>query len=195
MLPVSGVDAQGNEGPIYMPGDVMLIYSALLTQRRKDLWGEDAEEFVPERWMDPDRMKDLAADPLRFFPFNAGPRICPGQVCVHSMFESNGVEGCQNPSSVLKNYAYNEASYREHIFMRSVLIGGSLMYDVEVVIRILQAFDTFELCQEDAPQGSQPPAEWKSKGGRHAVEKIWPMAALTMHSKGGVWLRMKLAQT
>jgi len=135
-----------------MPGNVLLIYSALLTQRRKDLWGEDAEEFVPERWIDPDRMKDLTADPFRFFPFNAGPRICPGQ-----------------------NYAYNEASY--------------------LVIRILQTFDTFEVCQEDAPQGSQPPAEWKSKGGRHAVEKIWPMAALTMHSKGGVWLRMKLAQT
>ena len=93
VLPVSGVDAQGNKGPIYIPGDVPLIYSALLTQRRKDLWGEDAEEFVPERWIDPDRMKDLTADPFRFFPFNAGPRICPGQVCVHSlicMFESNG---------------------------------------------------------------------------------------------------------
>jgi len=153
VLPVSGVDAQGNRGPIYMPGpNVPLIYSVLLTQRRKDLWGDDAEEFIPERWIDPDRTKDLTADQFRFFPFNAGPRVCPGQ-----------------------DYAYNEASY--------------------LAIRILQTFDTFEVCQEDAPQESQPPAEWKSKGGRHAVERIWPMTALTMHSKGGVWLRMKLAQT
>lgn len=72
---------------------------------------------------------------------------------------------------------------------------ATLMHTPTVVIRILQNFDTFEIRQEDAPVGSQPPAEWKLKGGRHAVEKIWPMSALTMHSKGGVWIRMKLAQT
>jgi len=76
-----------------------------------------------------------------------------------------------------------------------VYLAVPLIYTIQVAIRILQTFDTFEVCQEDAPAGSQPPAEWKSKGGRHAVERIWPMAALTMHSKGGVWLRMKLAQT
>jgi hypothetical protein len=65
---------------------------------------------------------------------------------------------------------------------------------VVVVVRILQIFDTFELRQEqDAPEGSQPPHEWRSMGGRHAVERIWPRAALTMFSKGGVWIRMKLA--
>ena len=50
------------------------------------------------------------------------------------------------------------------------------------------------MCQEDAPAGSQPPVEWKSKGGRHAVEKIWPKHAVTMYAKGGVWMRMKLAK-
>jgi len=63
-----------------------------------------------------------------------------------------------------------------------------------VAIRILQNFDAFEMCQEDAPAGSQPPVEWKSKGGRHAVEKIWPKHAVTMYAKGGVWMRMKLAK-
>lgn len=66
-----------------MPGPgIRLFYSPLIAQRRKDIWGEDAEDFVPERWMDPDRVKDLTADPFRFLPFNAGPRICPGQVCI-----------------------------------------------------------------------------------------------------------------
>jgi len=64
-----------------MPAEVPLFYSPLVVQRRKDLWGEDAEEFVPDRWIDPDRVKDLTADPFKFVPFNAGPRICPGQVC------------------------------------------------------------------------------------------------------------------
>jgi cytochrome P450 len=40
--------------------------------RRKDLYGEDADEFRPERW-----------ETLRvgwgYLPFNGGPRICVGQ--------------------------------------------------------------------------------------------------------------------
>jgi len=63
-----------------------------------------------------------------------------------------------------------------------------------VAICILQNFDTVEMSQEDAPAGSQPPTEWKSKGGRHAMEKIWPKTAITIYGKGGVWMRMKLAQ-
>ena len=83
VLPVSGVNGQDDNNPFYMPGpDIPLFICPLLIHRRKDLWGEDAEDFVPDRWMDPDRAKDLAADPFRFFPFSAGPRICPGQVCL-----------------------------------------------------------------------------------------------------------------
>jgi hypothetical protein len=63
-----------------------------------------------------------------------------------------------------------------------------------VAIRILQNFDTFEMSQEDAPAGSLPPTEWKSRGGRHAMEKIWPKNAITMYGKGGVWMRVKLAE-
>lgn len=63
-----------------------------------------------------------------------------------------------------------------------------------VIVRILQNFDGFELCQEaDAPIGAQPPSEWKSKADRRAVERIWPQSALTLFSRGGVWVRMKLA--
>lgn len=69
--------------PIYMPGpDVVINYSDMLMHRRKDLWGPDAEEFVPERWTDPERLKSLTRDPFKFLPFNAGPRICLGQVGV-----------------------------------------------------------------------------------------------------------------
>lgn len=43
--------------------------------RRHDLWGEDAEEFIPERWLDPERIKNLTSDPFKFIPFNAGERL------------------------------------------------------------------------------------------------------------------------
>lgn len=40
--------------------------------RRKDLWGPDADEFVPERW-------DGLRPGWEYLPFNGGPRICIGQ--------------------------------------------------------------------------------------------------------------------
>ncbi|KAF9506193.1 hypothetical protein BS47DRAFT_1399699 [Hydnum rufescens UP504] len=38
-----------------------------------DLWGADAEEFSPERWIKPERLKIITSDPSKFIPFNAGP--------------------------------------------------------------------------------------------------------------------------
>ena len=52
------------------------------------------------------------------------------------------------------------------------------------MIRILQIFDSFTLCQkEDAPPGACPPASWKDEKGRKAVEQIWPQNAITLYSK------------
>ncbi len=39
----------------------------------KEVWGEDAEEFRPERMLDDERRHLLA-----WFPFGAGPRTCVG---------------------------------------------------------------------------------------------------------------------
>lgn len=54
------------------------MYSVYAMQRRKDIYGPDADEFRPERWL-----SDNPAGPLRpgwgFLPFNGGPRICIGQ--------------------------------------------------------------------------------------------------------------------
>ena len=40
------------------------------------LWGDDANEFVPERWLD-GRQKDI--HPYQYIPFHAGPRRCLGE--------------------------------------------------------------------------------------------------------------------
>ncbi|KAG9088466.1 hypothetical protein FRC07_012573 [Ceratobasidium sp. 392] len=47
--------------------------------RRKDLWGPDADDFDPDRWIDERLNKYLTPNPFIFLPFNAGPRICLGQ--------------------------------------------------------------------------------------------------------------------
>jgi len=41
----------------------------------QDLWGDDAEEFNPDRWIDPERIAQQNKNPFMFLPFNAGPRI------------------------------------------------------------------------------------------------------------------------
>ncbi|KAF6229070.1 hypothetical protein HO133_007184 [Letharia lupina] len=53
-------------------GDVIMISSYAL-QRRKDLWGADADEFRPERFL------DAKLEPWTIISFGAGPRACPGQ--------------------------------------------------------------------------------------------------------------------
>ncbi|KAH7339083.1 cytochrome P450 [Rhizoctonia solani] len=72
----------------YIPAGANMPYSVLIMHRRKDLWGPDAEDFDPERWLDERLKKYVTPNPFIFLPFNAGPRICLGQ-----------------------QFAYNEASY------------------------------------------------------------------------------------
>ncbi|KAG8706591.1 hypothetical protein FRC08_000954 [Ceratobasidium sp. 394] len=63
----------------YVPKGANVGYSVLHMHRRKDLWGPDAEEFDPERWIDERLRKYVTPNPFIFLPFNAGPRICLGQ--------------------------------------------------------------------------------------------------------------------
>ncbi|RXW22105.1 hypothetical protein EST38_g3734 [Candolleomyces aberdarensis] len=77
-----------SEKPLYIPPKTSVVYSVFLMHRRKDLWGPDAEEFDPDRFLDDRLKKYLLKNSFVFLPFNAGPRICLGQ-----------------------QYAYNEMSF------------------------------------------------------------------------------------
>jgi len=68
-----------NDKPLYIPANASIGYSTFLMHRRTDLWGPDALEFDPDRFLD-DRIKIyLNRNPFMFLPFNGGPRICVGQ--------------------------------------------------------------------------------------------------------------------
>lgn len=60
------------ESPIYIEAGQSVLYNVHVMQRRKDLWGQDADDFRPERWVD-------LRPGWNFLPFNGGPRICLGQ--------------------------------------------------------------------------------------------------------------------
>ncbi|TMW59372.1 hypothetical protein Poli38472_004441 [Pythium oligandrum] len=46
--------------------------------RLPSVWGEDAAEFRPERWIDPETKTIIQVSPFKFMAFHAGPRMCMG---------------------------------------------------------------------------------------------------------------------
>ncbi|RVX73616.1 hypothetical protein B0A52_02506 [Exophiala mesophila] len=58
--------------PVYVRKNQVVGYSVYVMHRNKDLWGEDAEMFNPDRWVGRKSGWD-------YLPFNGGPRVCLGQ--------------------------------------------------------------------------------------------------------------------
>ncbi|KAI9084545.1 hypothetical protein K1719_033533 [Acacia pycnantha] len=58
-------------------GDTV-AYQPYAMGRMKFLWGDDAEEFRPERWLDENNIFKPES-PFKFTAFQAGPRICLGK--------------------------------------------------------------------------------------------------------------------
>ncbi|XP_004309254.1 PREDICTED: cytochrome P450 704C1-like [Fragaria vesca subsp. vesca] len=56
----------------------MVVYQPYAMGRMKSLWGDDAEEFRPERWLDENGLFHDES-PFKFIAFSAGPRICLGK--------------------------------------------------------------------------------------------------------------------
>lgn len=61
-------------GKWFLPAGTCVAPCMYLTQRRKDIFGDDAEEFRPERWLD----GTCKPKPWEFFPFGGGRRACAG---------------------------------------------------------------------------------------------------------------------
>ncbi|KAH8882468.1 cytochrome P450 [Thozetella sp. PMI_491] len=73
VLPRGG--GPGGKAPILVHPGEAVGYCAYAMHRRKDLYGEDADRFRPERWED----GSLKSIGWAYLPFNGGPRICLGQ--------------------------------------------------------------------------------------------------------------------
>ncbi|ROV92837.1 hypothetical protein VPNG_09121 [Cytospora leucostoma] len=59
----------------------MLIWPIYGTNRNPELWGDDADQFRPERWAQDASNKDEESrrDTYAFMTFGQGPRKCPGE--------------------------------------------------------------------------------------------------------------------
>ena len=58
--------------PIFVPRGTRVTVHFGAMHRDKELWGEDADEFRPERW-------ENFKPSWQYIPFSGGPRVCPSQ--------------------------------------------------------------------------------------------------------------------
>jgi cytochrome P450 len=109
--------------PIYIRAGEDVGYNVHIMHRRKDIWGDDADQFRPERW--------IGRRPgWEYLPFNGGPRICLGQqfalteagyVVVRMLQRFDKVEN-MDPSKVVK-HKYTSTTSPVQVLVR--LHGGS----------------------------------------------------------------------
>ena len=75
-LPVGG--GEDGKSPVFVRKGQMVVFDIHAMHRRKDLYGEDADIFRPERWLDTEEKKGLRMG-WEYLPFSGGPRVCPGR--------------------------------------------------------------------------------------------------------------------
>ncbi|GAB1319605.1 hypothetical protein MFIFM68171_09815 [Madurella fahalii] len=86
-LPTGG--GKSGKEPLAVAKGTTVIYSLGGMQRRKDIWGEDATVFRPERW------EGASVDRWHFIPYNHGPRHCIGRVFGQQQMEYILARICQ----------------------------------------------------------------------------------------------------
>lgn len=76
ILPLGG--GQDGQSPLFVPKGHIVAWDVYSMHRRKDIYGEDADGFKPERWLDSDDEKGLRPG-WAYLPFSGGPRTCIGR--------------------------------------------------------------------------------------------------------------------
>ncbi|KAK4342113.1 hypothetical protein RND71_037929 [Anisodus tanguticus] len=64
-------------GELSLPAGSLVSLPIILLHHDKEIWGEDANKFNPERFRD--GLSSATKGQVAYFPFNYGPRICIGQ--------------------------------------------------------------------------------------------------------------------
>ncbi|KAJ6601659.1 cytochrome P450 monooxygenase pc-2 [Mycena sp. CBHHK59/15] len=149
--------------PIYIPAGTKTPFGIIIMHRRTDLWGPDALEFDPDRFLDERLHKyctcgnAVTPNPFIFLPFSAGVLISLSTLTPQSQF------------------AYHEASF----FLVCLLQTFSTIS----LAPEAQPPDS----RPPASWAKEDKIGWKSR------EKIRPKSHLTLFVMGGLWVKMQEA--
>ncbi len=108
VLPVGGGD--DGSSPVFVHKGKFVVCSIHTMHRRKELYGEDAEVFRPERWLDTEEKKGLRMG-WEYLPFSGGPRVCPGR----KYFSTNPIAHIRCDAQNLLRLPGTYASYEPNL--------------------------------------------------------------------------------
>lgn len=63
----------------WLPKGAVVMWVPWAMGRSRQIWGPDAEEFRPSRWLDDNPDQPISKSPFEFPVFNGGPRACIGK--------------------------------------------------------------------------------------------------------------------
>lgn len=77
VMTIRAISKETTLGNMTLPGGMRLMLHTMLVHRDREIWGEDAKEFKPERFSE--GVSKATKGKFTFFPFGGGPRVCIGQ--------------------------------------------------------------------------------------------------------------------
>ncbi|KAA8916610.1 hypothetical protein TRICI_001236 [Trichomonascus ciferrii] len=107
------------QSPVYVEKGTTVLYYTYALQRRKEYWGEDADDFRPERWMEGKKVL-----PWTYIPFNGGPRICLGQQFALTEASYVLVRIAQTFSEVHSTPEFESSPIKQYATLTSSVAGG-----------------------------------------------------------------------
>lgn len=120
-LPLGG--GPDGRAPVFIKKGELMMWNVYSMHRRKDYYGEDAEEFKPERWLDdPETGKKGLRPGWEYLPFNGGARICLGQQFALTEASYTTVRLCQTFSGIV---GHNKEPWTESLTLTCVSLGGA----------------------------------------------------------------------
>ncbi|GMF33260.1 unnamed protein product [Phytophthora fragariaefolia] len=99
----------------FVPFGCAVIMPTYATARLKNVWGDDASEYKPERWIDPETGKMKTVSPFKFGTFISGLRQCIGmrfallemRIVTAVLFSRFDFKMVKDPFEVTYEYAFS----------------------------------------------------------------------------------------
>lgn len=148
-------------GNLFIPQGTSIVLSTISMQRSRQYWGEDADEFKPERMKHPSTLR------AGFRAFNIGPRqVSWTALLIMRVTMYTDMEQCPGQGMAMSVAKIWLETVTEHLITRSI---------------------TMSLAKEAQPVPSRVPEWWnttqgdgRGRGGREAV---WPVSDIILTVK------------